>query len=329
MLPIPRSIRRIAIFRALQLGDLLCAIPAIRAVQRHFVHARITLIGLPWAKTLVDRFPDYFQAHLHFPGAEGLPEQEFNAASTENFFRMQKRVRYDLLLQMHGSGTIVNRLVEKFNAGTTAGFHPWSCPRPGPLFIPYPDHLHEVRRHLALVRALGIETGSEEMEFPVNEHDRTTLQKTLSDKIREPYVVIHPGARDPNRRWSISGFSRIAEICQRSGYKVLLTGTSDERPVCEMVAAITEGDPQIVAGMTELGTMGALIESSRMVISNCTGIAHLAAALKKDSLIISLEKEPWRWAPLNTELHRTIVWKAESDMENVRGALQDKLALAR
>ena len=54
--PRRRADRRIAIFRALQLGDMLCAVPALRALRARATRTRTSRwIGLPWADAFVER----------------------------------------------------------------------------------------------------------------------------------------------------------------------------------------------------------------------------------------------------------------------------------
>ena len=100
---------RIAIFRALMLGDMLCAIPALRALRGTCPAAQITLIGLPWARSFVERFSQYFDEFVEFPGFPGLPEREFDTRRFPDFLKVVQSLRLDWVVQMHGSGSIVNR----------------------------------------------------------------------------------------------------------------------------------------------------------------------------------------------------------------------------
>ena len=145
----------IVLFRALQLGDMLCAIPAFRAVRVAFPESRITLAGLPWAHALVTRFMHYLDDFVAFPGVPQLPEQPEDVAALPGFFADVRARHYDLAVQVHGSGAQTNAIVAAFGAKRTAGFHPQGEPAPAAGdFFPYPDQGHEIRRLLRLLEVL-------------------------------------------------------------------------------------------------------------------------------------------------------------------------------
>src|SRR3954447_12677434 len=136
-LPLPR---RIAVLRALRLGDLLCAVPALRALRAALPEAEVVLVGLPWARALVERFDRCLDGFLEFPGYPGLPERTADLARIPAFLAEAQARRFDLAIQMQGSGGITNPLTVLLGARANAGFfRPGEyCPDAG-RFVRYPD----------------------------------------------------------------------------------------------------------------------------------------------------------------------------------------------
>jgi ADP-heptose:LPS heptosyltransferase len=314
----PDHTKKIAVFRVLQLGDMLCAMPAMRALRNAYPNTEITLLGLPWAKWLVERFDTYFDRFIHFPGFPGLPEQVFDPVTFSEFLQLIQREQFDLVLQMQGNGSIVNSMVELFGAKHTAGFcieghyAPWNN-----LFMPYPNVGSEVDRHIALMEFLGIPSFGNELEFPLNATDLQQLDYLALPIERGRYVCIHPGSRGAWRQWPTEHFAALGDFCYEQGYKIVVTGTKDESGITGEVIAQMGYEAIDVTGKTSIGTVAALINDAALLISNCTGVSHIAAALKTPSIVISMDGEPDRWGPINKQLHRTINWLQSPDFDVV------------
>jgi ADP-heptose:LPS heptosyltransferase len=316
-----QNIHKIAVFRTLKLGDMLCAVPALRALRVTYPKAEITLLGLPWADAFVERFHAYIDRFIHFPGCEGLPEQPYNRIQLEDFIHQMQRENFDLVLQMQGNGTIVNLLLCLFNAEHLAGFYNDESYMASELFMQYPEHEYEAQKHVSLMQHLGIEPQGLELEFPITEKDEQEFDELCLPLMENKYVCIHPGSAASWRRWPTQYFAALGDHCIESGFTVVVTGTAEERDITrELIKRIHH--PVIdLTGKTSLGVMAVLIKKAFMLIANCTGVSHIAAAVKTPSVIISLDGEPERWAPPDKNMHHVIDWTKEPRFEKVFNAI--------
>jgi ADP-heptose:LPS heptosyltransferase len=300
---------KIAVLRALQLGDMLCAVPAMRALRRALPQAEIILIGLPWAREFVERFDHYCDGFVEFPGFPGLPERDFEAAAVQRFLAEAQRAKFDLAIQLHGSGAFVNPLVALLGARLTAGYFVAGEWRPdAERFMPYPEGEHEVRRHLLLMEFLGLPAAGDELEFPLRDRDRQEFAALASAYgIRSgEYVCIHPGARFPSRRWPVERYAKTADALARLGLQIVITGSRDEMELAGDLSDAIESPHVNLAGRTSLGAAGVLLEGARLLISNDTGVSHLAAALRTPSVVVVTGSDAARWAPLDCRRHRVV-----------------------
>lgn len=309
--PLPK---RVAVFRALQLGDMLCVVPALRALRAALPQARITLVGLPWARDFVERFRNYLDDLMEFPGAPGLPERTPQPGELHAFVANAQRRHFDLAIQMHGSGVHSNRVVASLGATSTAGFFALGGDKPDAgHFLACPEHEPEVWRSLRLMEFLGIPLRGEELEFPIFENDRNEFDRVAqAAKLeKKPYVCIHPGARFPTRRWPPDRFAAVADALAELGFQVVLTGTEAERFLAEAVAQFARAPCLNLAGRTSLGSLAVLLSNARLLVCNDTGVSHLAAALRVPSVVVYTASDYERWAPLDRELHRAVLQPIE------------------
>jgi ADP-heptose:LPS heptosyltransferase len=321
------------IFRALQLGDMLCSVPALRALREAHPAAEVTLLGLPWARALLRHVGRYVDRFEEFPGYPGIPERDVDAAAWPGLLARLRAAELDLVVQMHGSGRVSNGICRSLGGRLHAGYYDpaWSAPPEG-RFLAYPEQLPEIRRHLALVEFLSCPARREELEFEVAAEDEAALWRLpkLAALAGAPYAVLHPGARAAARRWEPASFAQVADRLADLGLRIVITGSAAEAGVARGVRQAMKAPAVDTAGLDlPLGELAALVARAAVVVCNDTGVSHLASALGVPSVVIFLASDPGRWAPLDAERHRALTPAAGLSVRRVADEAAELLRGAR
>lgn len=298
--------RRIAVVQALGLGDFLCLTPALRALRTAFPGAEINLIGSPWAEEAIRRSP-LLDRFVPFPGWPGIAEWPVDADALAALFAEARANPYDLALQCHGSGAVSNGFVAALGAARSVGY----ATDPGDsrlaVALPWREDEPEPRRWLRLAEAAGAPAVEPRLEFPLLPTDRAGAADLLARLPAGdgPVVLLHPGAKDPTRRWPAARFAELARrLAAELGARLALSGGPGERP---LTAAIAANAPALdLAGETDLGTLAALIAGAELLVTNDTGTSHLAAAAGTPSVVLFGPSRPGRWAPLDADHHTAL-----------------------
>lgn len=282
-LPHPPLLERpskIAVLRANGIGDFVFSLPALETLRQAYPDAEIVFLGNPWAESFLQHRPSPVDRAITVPSITDLRIEKGDPGDetvTAQFLEAMREEQFDLALQMHGGGRHSNRIVSQMGARTTAGFRTPDAPALD-IWIPYVYYQHEVHRYLELCGALGLERATEQPRITVTERDLAEVEQKLGP-ITAPLVALSPGASEPRRRWSPARFAEVGDALAADGLQIVVTGSSDERPLGEAICSHMAHPAENLAGELSVGGLAGLLSRCRLVVSNDSGPLHLASAV--------------------------------------------------
>jgi len=148
----------------------------------------------------------------------------------------------------------------------------------------------------------GLEADRPQLRLPPEAIAAALAQQGLQ---AQGYVVFAPGAEyGPAKRWPAVHFARLAGLLDRPA---VLLGSGKEAPLCEEIAAQAGPGKCInLAGKTPLTQAFALIAGAQSVVSNDSGLMHVAAAFGVPQVAVYGSSSPLHTPPLNPRAH--VIW---------------------
>ncbi len=284
--------RNVLCVRLDSMGDLLMTTPALRAVRDHDGgKRRVTLLTSPagavTARYLpeVDAIVTYDAPWMKATAPRENSGPEFALIETLRAGKYDAAVVFTVFSQNPWAAALLCHLADiplrlAYSHENPYGLLSNYAPDPDP--DPAGGIRHEVRRQLDLVATVGYTVADERLTFAVPPGARERVAALLDDAgidRARPWLVLHPGATAPSRRYPAEGFARAARtLATEDGWQIVFTGDASERELVERVRAAAGVPSASFVDALDLGELGALIALAPLVLTNNTGPAHLAAA---------------------------------------------------
>lgn len=166
-----------------------------------------------------------------------------------------------------------------------------------------------VQRYAALALPKDVEP-LQEFPYPelhVSQQLRPQLLTKFALQLHRPLLIICPGAEyGPAKRWPEHYFAEVVDKKIRAGWQVWLMGSAKDNLVTDAIRKLLLDDERHhchnLAGTTSLGEAIELMACADAVLSNDSGLMHIAAALQKPLAVIYGSTSPEHTPPLSGQV---------------------------
>jgi ADP-heptose:LPS heptosyltransferase len=274
---------RLLALRALGLGDLLTALPALR--------------------TLAGAFPDHHRVLATTAAVSPLAR---HAGVADEILVTQPLGAVgwigpppDVAVNLHGRGPQSHRTLLALAARRLVAFANATVAVDGPQWR---EEEHEVHRWCRLLDECGMPADPSRLDIDPPEDVEPPAPARGA-------TLLHPGAASPSRRWPAERWAEVARAEAGAGRSVVITGGPGEVDLASDVAARAGLPPfAVLAGATNVLELAATVAAAGRVVCGDTGVAHLATALGRPSVVLFGPVPPHLWGPPPDRPQHIALW---------------------
>ncbi|MFQ5995425.1 MAG: lipopolysaccharide heptosyltransferase II [Acidiferrobacterales bacterium] len=162
-----------------------------------------------------------------------------------------------------------------------------------------------VQRYVALGRDARAPVPFAEIPQPqltVDKNNQARLKEKLGISDSGPTAAFVPGAEyGPAKRWPSEYYAKLARLLTDAGYCIWLLGSANDSEVCKRIGEQSGGVTSDLSGKTSLVETVDLIALTDFVVTNDSGLMHVAAAVGRPLLAIFGSSTPRYTPPLSSQ----------------------------
>ncbi len=294
-----QSSKHVLVFRTGSIGDSVCALPAIAAINKYFKDASITILTNGSLTNQLSLTALLQKKYFHHA-------IDYSSLNTKQLLYLLKEKKFDIVIQLpQQHASIFKQIRDMFFfklAGVKYGFG-WK--KTSTLLFKkvqeqYIVQSNEAETLLGILKENGI-AYSGEIRFPlaIEENDEVLVLKLLAESgisiNDQKLAAIVIGAKRVQNRWPLNYFKEVVQFLVNSSFKVILIGGKDDYSNAQ---TLTGNNVFNFCGKLSTLQSAAILAVCNFCISNDTGPMHLAYAVDTPVLSIFSSRDfPGRWFP--------------------------------
>lgn len=291
---IPHHYKTILIMESHLIGDIIMSLPAYYAIRESFPNAIIIFWGNKWGQELLSG-QNLFNKFIITKIPWAVYDYSFSAIFKllSQAIKLRK-MRVDLAIEFRGDirnifSLYLTKARKRVSFNFTGGSY-WLTD-----IASAPKSLHIVDRNLSLIREMGIKIKHSLPKLKIADDKLEEANKYLKGKGDGEIIFIHPGASQRKRIWSDEKFASVINFLHYMGYTVFLTCGPQDKDLIDKIKNTCKIKPHILS--IPLTLLPAYLSFGKLFIGTDSGIAHIAAALGKNVLVLFGPQLPSLTAP--------------------------------
>lgn len=256
--------KKILIIRFSSIGDIVLTTPVIRCLKKQLKNSEIHYLTKKQFVPVLKQNP-YIDKIISL-------EKKLSALIPE-----LKKENYDFIVDLHKNirtKYVIFKLRKPYSAFNKLNIKKWILVNFKINLLP---KIHIVDRYFKTVKKLNVKNDNAGLDYFIPENDEINLS-TLSSKLNDGYIAFVIGG---NHFTKLFPSQKIINICNKINKPAIILGGTEDKQRGDYIKKQTGNNVINVCGLYNINQSASIIKQADIVITNDTGLMHIAAAFNK------------------------------------------------